>query len=161
MFGSSPKNTLRYPQQTMAGACPRRSASCGIGIRAVSVLPRSRDPMACNPPLGHLAVACGRPSGGLVHYLIGKPVNAGNNLLIDEIHDPKKTVPLRMVPLVLASTVISHFWNYRAVSSNRFCHFTIALQAPLSCINQRFQGASGFLTKREWWHVDSPLRGRL
>ncbi|PYB93698.1 MULTISPECIES: voltage-gated chloride channel family protein [Pseudomonas] len=48
---------------------------------------------------------------GLVYHLIGKPVDAGNNLLIDEIHDPKQTVPLRMVPLVLAGTLISHLFG--------------------------------------------------
>ncbi|MDR0278616.1 MAG: voltage-gated chloride channel family protein [Paucimonas sp.] len=48
---------------------------------------------------------------GLVYHLFGKPVDAGNNLLIDEIHDPKKTVPLRMVPLVLGGTVISHLFG--------------------------------------------------
>ncbi|WP_256582437.1 hypothetical protein [Pseudomonas sp. B8(2017)] len=96
---------------------------------------------------------------GLVYHLIGKPVNAGNNLLIDEIHASKKTVPLRMMPLVFAVTVISHFWNYRAVSNNRFCHFTIPLQAPLSCINQRFQGASGFLAKSDDGTLTLPLGG--
>lgn len=48
---------------------------------------------------------------GLVYHLVGKPVDAGNNLLIDEIHDPKKTVPLRMVPLVLMGTVVSHLFG--------------------------------------------------
>ncbi len=38
-------------------------------------------------------------------------VEAGNNLLIDEIHDPKNVVPLRMVPLVLGGTVISHLFG--------------------------------------------------
>lgn len=48
---------------------------------------------------------------GLVYHLIGKPVDAGKNLLIDEIHDPKKTVPLRMMPLVLAGMLISHLFG--------------------------------------------------
>ncbi|MGV8917861.1 MAG: voltage-gated chloride channel family protein [Pseudomonas sp.] len=48
---------------------------------------------------------------GLVYHLIGKPVDAGNNLLIDEIHDPKKVIPLRMVPLVLGGTLISHLFG--------------------------------------------------
>lgn len=52
-------------------------------------------------PIGGFAV-------GLVYHLMGKTVDAGNNLIIDEIHDPKKVVPLRMVPLVLGGTVISH-----------------------------------------------------
>lgn len=48
---------------------------------------------------------------GLVYNWFGKPVDAGNNLIIDEIHDPKKVVPLRMVPLVLGGTVISHLFG--------------------------------------------------
>ena len=48
---------------------------------------------------------------GWVYLKIGRQVEAGNNLLIDEIHDPKKVVPLRMAPLVLAGTVISHLFG--------------------------------------------------
>ena len=48
---------------------------------------------------------------GLVYHVLGKPVDAGNNLIIDEIHDPKKTVPLRMVPLVLGGTLVSHMFG--------------------------------------------------
>ena len=48
---------------------------------------------------------------GLVYLLLGKTVDAGNNLIIDEIHDPKKIVPLRMVPLVLSGTVVSHLFG--------------------------------------------------
>jgi len=45
---------------------------------------------------------------GWLYLHLGKTVEAGNNLLIDEIHDPKQVVPLRMAPLVLAGTLISH-----------------------------------------------------
>lgn len=48
---------------------------------------------------------------GLIYLYVGKPVDAGNNLLIDEIHDPKKVVPLRMVPLVLGGTLVSHLFG--------------------------------------------------
>jgi H+/Cl- antiporter ClcA len=48
---------------------------------------------------------------GWVYLKVGWQVEAGNNLLIDEIHDPKKVVPLRMAPLVLAGTVISHLFG--------------------------------------------------
>ena len=48
---------------------------------------------------------------GLAYHLLGKPVDAGNNLIIDEIHDPKKVVPLRMAPLVLIGTVASHLFG--------------------------------------------------
>ena len=45
---------------------------------------------------------------GWVYLKVGQDVEGGNNLLIDEIHDPKKVVPLRMAPLILVSTVVSH-----------------------------------------------------
>ncbi|QEL55287.1 voltage-gated chloride channel family protein [Chromobacterium paludis] len=45
---------------------------------------------------------------GMAYHLLGREVEAGNNLLIDEIHDPKKTIPLRMAPLVLIGTVATH-----------------------------------------------------
>lgn len=48
---------------------------------------------------------------GWIYFKVGKPVDAGNNLLIEEIHDPRKVVPLRMVPLVLGGTVISHLFG--------------------------------------------------
>lgn len=48
---------------------------------------------------------------GWVYLRYGQSVEAGNNLLIDEIHDPKKVVPLRMAPLVLAGTVVSHLFG--------------------------------------------------
>lgn len=48
---------------------------------------------------------------GWVYHRIGKPVEGGNNLLIDEIHDPQKIVPKRMAPLVLAATVVTHLFG--------------------------------------------------
>ncbi|MFZ6647738.1 voltage-gated chloride channel family protein [Undibacterium sp. TJN25] len=48
---------------------------------------------------------------GWVYLRFGKSVEAGNNLLIDEIHDPKNVIPLRMVPLVLGGTIVSHLFG--------------------------------------------------
>ncbi len=48
---------------------------------------------------------------GWLYWRFGQHVEAGNNLLIDEIHDPKKVIPLRMAPLVLGGTVISHLFG--------------------------------------------------
>ncbi|HEX7647656.1 MAG TPA: chloride channel protein, partial [Noviherbaspirillum sp.] len=48
---------------------------------------------------------------GWIYHCLGKDVEAGNNLIIDEIHDPKKVIPLRMAPLVLGGTVISHLFG--------------------------------------------------
>jgi H+/Cl- antiporter ClcA len=48
---------------------------------------------------------------GWLYLRWGQQVEAGSNLLIDEIHDPKKVVPLRMAPLVLGGTVVSHLFG--------------------------------------------------
>jgi len=48
---------------------------------------------------------------GWLYLKFGQHVEAGNNLLIDEIHDPRKVVPLRMAPLVLGGTIISHLFG--------------------------------------------------
>lgn len=48
---------------------------------------------------------------GWLYLRFGQHVEAGNNLLIDEIHDPRKIIPLRMAPLVLGGTVISHLFG--------------------------------------------------
>jgi len=38
----------------------------------------------------------------------GKNADAGNNLLLDEIHQPGAGIPLRMTPMVLLTTVLTH-----------------------------------------------------
>lgn len=48
---------------------------------------------------------------GWIYLKLGQRVEAGNNLLIDEIHDPQKVIPLRMVPLILVSTALSHLFG--------------------------------------------------
>jgi len=48
---------------------------------------------------------------GLLYHYLGKEVEGGNNLLIDEFHDPKKAIPFRMAPLVLIGTVITHLFG--------------------------------------------------
>lgn len=48
---------------------------------------------------------------GWIYLKVGSRVEAGNNLLIDEIHDPQSVVPLRMAPLVLFGTVVSHWFG--------------------------------------------------
>lgn len=46
---------------------------------------------------------------GLLYYYYGKDVEAGNNLLIDTIHEPDKIIPFRMAPLVYIGTIATHF----------------------------------------------------
>ncbi|HEX5154030.1 MAG TPA: voltage-gated chloride channel family protein [Parafilimonas sp.] len=53
-------------------------------------------------------------AGVLIHLLYkysGKNAEGGNNLIMDEIHEPGGGVPFRMAPLVLLTTVITHLFG--------------------------------------------------
>ena len=53
-------------------------------------------------------------AGLLIHFaykLYGKNAERGNNLIIDEIHQPGGGIPKRMAPLVLLSTVVTHLFG--------------------------------------------------
>src|SRR6185312_1030751 len=55
------------------------------------------------------------PVAGIVIYFLyklwGKGTEGGNNLIMDEIHEPGGGVPFRMAPLVLIGTVITHLFG--------------------------------------------------
>lgn len=55
-------------------------------------------------PLAGIAV-------GVLYAAFGKSVEAGNNLIVDEIHEPGGGVPLRMAPLILIGTVVTHLFG--------------------------------------------------
>ncbi|MCW6052546.1 voltage-gated chloride channel family protein [Lyngbya sp. CCAP 1446/10] len=48
---------------------------------------------------------------GWIYHRYGKKVEAGNNLLLEEIHNPKNIIPLRMAPMVLLGTDITHLFG--------------------------------------------------
>lgn len=49
---------------------------------------------------------------GAIYYYYGKDAEAGNNLLIDTIHEPtKEKIPLKMAPLVYMGTIVTHFFG--------------------------------------------------
>ncbi len=53
-------------------------------------------------------------AGVLIYFLYkiaGKNAAAGNNLIIQEIHEPGSGVPARMTPLVLITTLITHLFG--------------------------------------------------
>ncbi|MDI5899330.1 voltage-gated chloride channel family protein [Flavobacterium yafengii] len=55
------------------------------------------------------------PIGGLIiglgYYYWGKSVVKGNNLLLEEYENPQKIIPLKMAPLVLFGTLITHLFG--------------------------------------------------
>lgn len=48
---------------------------------------------------------------GLLYHWLGKSVEAGNNLILEEIHEPKDVIPLRMTPLILLGTFLTHLFG--------------------------------------------------
>lgn len=48
---------------------------------------------------------------GYTYHLYGREASKGNNLILEEIHNPKKTLPLIMAPLVLLGTLITHLFG--------------------------------------------------
>ncbi|RZK48635.1 MAG: chloride channel protein, partial [Hymenobacter sp.] len=55
-------------------------------------------------PVGGLLV-------GLAYHRFGNRVVKGNNLILDEIHAPSEVIPLRLVPLVLGGTLLTHLFG--------------------------------------------------
>jgi H+/Cl- antiporter ClcA len=48
---------------------------------------------------------------GLIYYYLGKSVEAGNNLLLEEIHNPNQVISWQMAPLVFVGTTIAHLFG--------------------------------------------------
>jgi H+/Cl- antiporter ClcA len=48
---------------------------------------------------------------GLLYQYLGKDIEAGNNLLIDTIHNPKEIIPFRMAPFVYIGTMATHLFG--------------------------------------------------
>lgn len=48
---------------------------------------------------------------GWIYHRHGQDVMPGHNLILDEIHDPKDTVPVRMAPFVLFGTILTHLFG--------------------------------------------------
>lgn len=64
---------------------------------------------------GHEVLVYTLPVAGLLigwlYERFGQPIKAGNNLVIDTIHDDGPEIPLRMAPMVLAGTVLTHLFG--------------------------------------------------
>ncbi|WP_223796509.1 voltage-gated chloride channel family protein [Sphingomonas nostoxanthinifaciens] len=55
-------------------------------------------------PVGGAAV-------GLLYRAFGTSVEGGNNLIVEQIHEPGGGVPLRMAPLIFLGTVVTHLFG--------------------------------------------------
>ncbi len=48
---------------------------------------------------------------GSVYHRYGRSVERGNNLILEQIHRPSETLPLRMTPLILIGTFVTHLFG--------------------------------------------------
>jgi H+/Cl- antiporter ClcA len=48
---------------------------------------------------------------GLLYHYFGKQAEGGNNLLLETIHKPGKTIPFKMAPFVYLGTLATHFFG--------------------------------------------------
>lgn len=48
---------------------------------------------------------------GLLYHYFGKEAEGGNNLLLETIHKPGKTIPFKMAPFVYLGTLATHFFG--------------------------------------------------
>ena len=51
---------------------------------------------------------------GLLYRYFGTSVERGNNLILEQVHQPSKVIPVRMTPLVLLGTFASHLFGASA-----------------------------------------------
>jgi H+/Cl- antiporter ClcA len=65
--------------------------------------------------VSHGAITYALPLAGLAigafYARFGRAIGAGNDLIIDTIHDAGPEIPLRMAPMVLAGTVLTHLFG--------------------------------------------------
>ncbi|MDB4965157.1 MAG: Chloride channel protein [Myxococcales bacterium] len=63
----------------------------------------------------HEVIVYALPLAGLVLGAVydrwGKPIRGGNNLVIDTVHEGSPQLPLRMAPMVLVGTVLTHLFG--------------------------------------------------
>ncbi len=48
---------------------------------------------------------------GAAYARWGEPIKGGNNLVIDSVHEDRPQIPLRMAPMVLVGTVLTHLFG--------------------------------------------------
>lgn len=80
---------------------------CALFLWALEIATRSRFDypwLLFGLPVAGLGV-------GLAYHWFGRSAEGGNNLIVEQIHEPGGGVPLRMAPLILIGTVVTHLFG--------------------------------------------------
>ena len=73
-------------------------------LSALDLATRARE---ANPQLIYFLPLAGLVVG-LLYKRFGSSIESGNSRVIEEFHDPKSVIPLRMGPLIFVSTIVTH-----------------------------------------------------
>lgn len=88
---------------------------CGLAAGLASSVFLHSLHWATNYRLNHTEIIWYLPIAGFliawVYHHFGKQSDRGHNLIIDEIHEPKNIIPLRMAPLVFFGTLATHLFG--------------------------------------------------
>jgi H+/Cl- antiporter ClcA len=86
-------------------------AACGVAsgvflllLERVTAFREAHEAIVYTLPVAGIAI-------GLVYDRWGKPIRGGNNLIIDTVHEDAPQLPLRMAPMVLAGTLLTHLFG--------------------------------------------------
>jgi H+/Cl- antiporter ClcA len=84
---------------------------CGVAsaiflhaLEAVTGLRNHHEQLVYTLPLAGLVI-------GALYDRFGKPIKGGNNLVIDTVHQDSPQIPLRLGPMVLVGTVLTHLFG--------------------------------------------------
>ena len=69
---------------------------------------------------------------GYVFFKWGKDIGPGNNLVISNIHKPKKIIPFRLAPFILGGTVFTHLFGGSAGREGTAIQMSAAISDQLS-----------------------------
>ncbi len=69
---------------------------------------------------------------GWCYQLVGQTTHRGQGLILDEIHNTKKILPLRMAPLVFVSTLVTHLFGGSAGREGTAVQISASLADQLS-----------------------------
>jgi H+/Cl- antiporter ClcA len=86
-------------------------AACGVAsgvflllLEAVTGLRNAHEVIVYTLPIAGILI-------GLVYERWGEPIRGGNNLIIDSVHEDTPQIPIRMAPMVLVGTLLTHLFG--------------------------------------------------
>lgn len=108
-------DVTRHAQLTAVGQWIVLGSLVGVLCGAASALFLWLLELATQFRTGHEVIVYALPVAGLIigwiYERFGQSVKGGNNLVIDTIHDEGPEIPLRMAPMVLIGTVLTHVFG--------------------------------------------------